>query len=312
MEHVNCNLCGSQKTRLLYPGTLSAEPSDDEGERYRCTNSRYGVHPPIVQCQVCGLVYVNPRQEEAVILRGYRETVDETYLAEREGRVLTFKRNLRPLERLTSHVDGQRLLDVGCHIGVFLEIARERGWGAWGVEPSHWASAEARKRGLQVIAGTLREAAFSDEFFSVVTMWDVIEHLADPLGELQEINRVLKKGGLLCVHTMDIESPLARIMGGRWPWLMEMHLYYFSRRTLAKMLEKAGFRVIRIVTQGRFLRLGYLASRLESYGARISHLLSGLIGSLGLTRVPVPINLGDLFTVFARKGRNSLAPLDLA
>jgi 2-polyprenyl-3-methyl-5-hydroxy-6-metoxy-1,4-benzoquinol methylase len=309
---VTCNLCGSQKTRLLYPGTLLDEPSDDEGERYRCTNFRYGVHPPIVQCQVCGLVYANPRQEGAVILQGYRETVDETYLAEREGRVLTFKRNLRPLERLTSHVNRQRLLDVGCHIGVFLEIARERGWGAWGVEPSHWASAEARKRGLRVVTGTLREAAFSDKFFDVVTMWDAIEHLADPLGEVREVNRVLKRSGVLCVHTMDIESPLARIMGGRWPWLMEMHLYYFSRRTLARMLEKAGFRVIRIVTQGRFLRLGYLASRLESYGTRISHLLSGLIGSLGLLEVPVPINLGDLFTAFARKERNPPALLDLA
>jgi len=303
LEYVSCNLCGSQKTRLLYPSTLPANPSDGEDERYRCTSSRYGIHPPIVQCQVCGLVYVNPRPEEALILRGYQEMVDETYLAEREGRVLTFKRNLRPLERLTSHVDGQRLLDVGCHIGVFLEIARKRGWEAWGVEPSRWAAAQAREKGLRVITGTLREAALPDEFFDVVTMWDVIEHLTDPLDELQEVHRVLKEGGMLCVHTMDIESPLARIMGERWPWFMEMHLYYFSRSTLARMLEKAGFWVIRTVTQGRFLRLGYLASRLEPYSARLSHFLRGLIGSLGLAGVPVPINLGDLFTAFARKER---------
>ncbi|MFQ6057613.1 MAG: class I SAM-dependent methyltransferase [Anaerolineae bacterium] len=301
MEYVTCNLCGSDETRLLYPSTLPEDSTEEDNQRFRCTSSRYGIHPPIVQCQVCGLVYTNPRWKAASILKGYQEVVDETYLKEREGRVLTFRRNLQPLENIVPSITGQRLLDVGCHIGVFLEIAQERGWEAWGVEPSHWAAEQAQAKGLQVINGTLEEAAFPDASFDVVTMWDVIEHLTDPLGELREVNRVLKEGGLLCVHTMDIESPLARVLGERWPWLMEMHLYYFSRRTLTSMLEKAGFGVIRTVIQGRFLRLGYLVSRLEAYSAGLSHVLGKLMEDLGLSGMPVPINLGDLFTTFARK-----------
>jgi 2-polyprenyl-3-methyl-5-hydroxy-6-metoxy-1,4-benzoquinol methylase len=236
-------------------------------------------------------------------LDAYAAVVDQTYVEEREGRVLTFRRHLEPLERLTGPANGRRLLDVGCHIGVFLEIAAERGWDAWGVEPSHWAAEQARRRGLNVKTGTLSEAGFADHSFDVVTLWDVIEHLSDPRGELEKVNRVLKPGGLLCIHTMDIESPLARLMGRRWPWFMEMHLYYFSRATLSAFLMKTGFQVIRSQTQGRFLRLGYLMSRLQAFSPPLAKLLVAAVRIVGVAELAVPINLGDLFTTYARKVR---------
>jgi len=193
------------------------------------------------------------------------------------------------------------LLDVGCHIGVFLEIAQERGWEAWGVEPSRWAARQARSKGLRVIEGTLDDVHLTEEFFDVITMWDVIEHLTDPLRDLRKSYRLLRKGGLICIHTMNIESLFARLMGSRWPWLMEMHLYYFSPRTLGEMLRKAGFTVIKMINQGRFLRLGYLATRIEPYSSLIARGLGKLVTLLGLRDKAVPINLGDLFTAFARK-----------
>lgn len=301
MEYVNCNLCGSDDTELLYPSTLAGDLSKNNAQRYRCTSRSYGLHPPIVRCKMCGLVYANPRREGGIILDNYKRVVDDTYLEERKGRVLTFRRNLRPLEELVSPADGPRLLDVGCYTGVFLGIAQGRGWEAWGVEPSRWAVREARRRGLRVAVGTLREAEFPDDFFDVVTMWDVIEHFTDPMGELREVKRILKRDGVVCIHTMNIESTFARLMGNRWPWLMEMHLYYFSPRTLAMMSERAGFQVIGSLTQGRFLRLGYLISRLEPYSRVISRGLTGLVRMLGLATVPISINLGDLFTTYARK-----------
>jgi hypothetical protein len=82
---------------------------------------------------------------------------------------------------------------------------------------------------------------------------------------------------------------------------MEMHLYYFSPRTLGEMLKKAGFRVVKMVNQGRFLRLGYLATRIEPYSSLIARGLGKLVTLLGLRDRAVPINLGDLFTAFARK-----------
>lgn len=302
MECVNCNLCGAADTELVYPSTLDRRDGRATPAQLACTNDAYGVHPPIVQCQHCGLVYANPRPTNADdLIDGYAAVVDETYLEERSGREVTFRRHLDHLESRVSIAERKRLLDIGCHVGIFLEEAQARGWDAWGVEPSRWAVEQAQARNLQVIQGTLTEAAFPDERFDVVTLWDVIEHLPDPMGELRRIARIVRSGGWVCVHTMDIESLFARVMGERWPWLMEMHLYYFSRDTLTAMLRRAGFRMVEAGARGRTLRLGYVASRLAPYSATVASTIGRTVKALGLACRPIPINLGDLFTVYARK-----------
>jgi len=88
----------------------------------------------------------------------YAAVEDPLYLQEREGRVLTFEQHLRPLEKIAGPANGRKLLDVGCYIGVFLEIAAKHGWEAYGIEPSQWAAEQARKNGLNVVHGTLASA----------------------------------------------------------------------------------------------------------------------------------------------------------
>lgn len=299
-EDLPCNLCGSRSASLLYPSTLNGIAL--RTTNFRCTSSAYGIHPPIVRCNVCGLVYANPRWDSARVNENYSAVEDPTYVEEREGRVLTFERNLAPLERLiTSTSSTRRLLDVGCHIGVMVELAQARGWEAWGVEPSVWAAEYARARGLHVITGTLGQAQLPENYFDVVTMWDVIEHLTDPASEMRHVHRVLKPGGIFAIHTIDIESFCARLLGKHWPWLMEMHLYYFSPRTLSTMLVQHGFQVLCFNSQGRYLRLGYLASRLDAYHRPLAQLLTRILTALKWSHIAVSVNLGDLFTLYARK-----------
>jgi 2-polyprenyl-3-methyl-5-hydroxy-6-metoxy-1,4-benzoquinol methylase len=267
---------------------------------FACTHDGYGRHHPIVQCRQCGLVYTNPRLEKQDILDTYRAVKDPLYVEEQEGRVLTFERHLKPLERITGPPDGRPLLDVGCYTGVFVEIAANHGWDAWGVEPSRWAVKQARSRGLCVVAGTLSSPDLPQAHFDVLTLWDVIEHLTSPREALSQAQRLLKPGGLIVIHTLDIESPFARLMGARWPWLMEMHIYYFSRHTLCRMLEQCGFRVLSTQTQGRYLRLGYLMNRLGALIPAVGRPAEWLVTRLRLRGIPVPINLGDLFTVYAQ------------
>lgn len=303
MEHVRCNLCGADDHFVRYPSTVKAGESGD-WRALQCTNSGYGRHHTIVQCRRCGLVYTDPRPNGQDIVETYQTVEDPLYVEEREGRVLTFERHLKPLERLTGPPDGRSLLDVGCHIGVFVEIAASHGWDAWGVEPSSWAVARAKKRGLQVVEGTLDTAALPEAAFDVVTLWDVIEHVTDPLHTLQQTHRLLKPGGLLVVHTIDIDSLFARLMGSHWPWLMEMHIYYFSRRTLRLMLETCGFRVLSDRPQGRYLRLGYLMNRVGALMPWMGRPAEWLTTKLGLRGIAVPVNLGDLFTAYARKSED--------
>ena len=301
IEYISCNLCGSTESTELYPATIPYGDIPTNWDAYRCTSAGYGLHHTIVRCAECGLVFTNPRWLGGTILSSYEAVEDPLYVQEREGRVLTFQRHLKPLHAIAGLPENRRLLDVGCYSGIFVEIAAAAGWDAWGVDPSSWAVAEARKTGLQVVDGTLSTAGFEDEVFDVITMWDVIEHVGDPSAELGHAFRLLKPGGFLVVHTMNIDSLFAKAMGARWPWLMEMHLFYSSRSTLRRMVDKTGFRVISVAPQGRYTRLSYLVTRVRALSRPVAWAMQHLIEMFGLGGFAIPINLGDLVTLYARK-----------
>ncbi|MCA9937725.1 MAG: class I SAM-dependent methyltransferase [Anaerolineales bacterium] len=300
MKYVNCNLCGRDEWRVRLPATVSANGNLDV-RAFRCTSADYGQHPQIVECRHCGYVYANPRWPADQLLDAYVNVEDETYVNERQGRLLTFRKHLAAMQKHTGPAQGRRLLDVGAYIGVFVEVALEAGWDARGVEPSEWAVREAQAHGLPVLHGTQEAADLDGQQFDVITMWDVIEHVADPAAELARAYDLLRPGGLIAVHTMDIDSLTARFMGTRWPWLMEMHIHYFSRRTLAQMLQNQGYEIIWSGAEGRYLRLGYLASRLGGLNQRLGQWTDRLVRRFHLAELAIPVNFGDLFTVYARK-----------
>ena len=173
--------------------------------------------------------------------------------------------------------------------------------GCLGSGSLYLGGGEARKNGLQVVEGTQASAGFAEGQFDVITMWDVIEHVGDPAAELREAYRLLRPGGILVVHTMDIDSLFARVMGQQWPWLMEMHLFYFSQRTLRRMVERAGYHILHCAPQGRYTRLGYLVTRVQALSRPAAWLLNGAVSAFRLQRLALPINLGDLVTLYAIK-----------
>lgn len=299
MEHVTCNLCGCDDTTLLYPSTISVEQLPDAVEAFRCTSSLYGKHFTIVRCRNCGLGYTNPRLSAEEIIRAYEGVQDPLYIEEYDGRALTFKKHLQRVEALKSPPG--RLLDVGAYSGVFVEAAKTRGWDAWGLDPCRWAVEQARARGLSMLEGSLDTVDIEEESFDVVTMWDVIEHVTDPLGQLRKVRRILKPGGLAVIHTMDLDSTFAKLMGGRWPWLMEMHIYYFTPHTLGRMAEEAGLKVLKAKAEGRYLRLGYVATRIGGLNRFAGRVVAGTLKVCGLREIAIPLNFGDLFTLYATR-----------
>lgn len=297
MESVKCNLCGSAEFEVLYKSNLAPESVDSC--HYACTNFAFRSHGQIVRCKSCGLIYMNPRPEENANLTKYESIVDQTYIDEKSGRIATFTSAIKEIEKFKQR---GRILDVGCYAGFFLEVANKRGWETCGVEPSSWASEYANKSlRLDVRKGTLREADFAPKQFDVVTMWDVLEHLHDPLGTLYKASWVLKDDGLLCLTTINTSSIFARLLGKSWPELMQMHTYYYSRNTLKKMLRKANFNLIKVSNHTRIVRLQYLISRLQEYSPALTGLLSACIDKVGVGGMLVKVNLGDLIMIYARK-----------
>jgi SAM-dependent methyltransferase len=130
-------------------------------------------------------------------------------------------------------------------------------------------------------------------------MWDVIEHLPDPASTLRAVHAALRPGGVFAVTTMDVDALFPRLAGRHWPWYMQMHLVYFSRRTLGEMLRRSGFEVIEVSRHRRVVRVSYAVSRLGSYSRTAERIARVL--TRPLARRTVGVDLGDIFTVVARK-----------
>jgi len=192
-----------------------------------------------------------------------------------------------------------RVLDIGCYLGVFLDVARRRGWQTVGVEPSAWAAQRTREQGHQVINAPLRRSNLPAASFDLITLWDVIEHLHDPLGQLREIHSLLRPGGAFALTTMDTGSLYAKMCGRRWPWYMRMHLYYFTRGTLARMLEEAGFEVLEIARARRIVSLRYFLEKAGAVLRPVAPLLELLAVPFG--SLYISVDFGDNIIVLARK-----------
>ena len=175
----------------------------------------------------------------------------------------TFKRRLRGvLQKTHYNAKGKRLLDVGCAGGAFPSAARDAGFQAQGIEPSRWLCDYARNTyGLEIRQGILQRGIYPDASFDVVSLWDVIEHVAEPSEMLAIIRQLLSRGGYLWVNFPDIGSVTARLLSWRWPFWLSVHLHYYTRQTMRRQLEQAGFEVLYMAPHWQQLELGYVLHR---------------------------------------------------
>jgi len=260
----------------------------------------------MVRCRGCSLLYRNPRPTASDVRRVY--STERTTL-EWEERVGDRRRHQfgRFLDSLPERPG--RLLDIGCGYGFFLKMAHERGWEAVGVDLDPKGIAHAKER-LQVnaVLGDLREVHFPDGSFDLVTLWNVVECVPDPLELVRNIRPLLREGGTVYIRTQNeawqllsfrLTSLLPRL---GWNSVFEkrpfptfvFHVSSFSRSTLRLLLEQSELVPLSIKnskpTQGDpYLGLGSKGEllltliKLTAHGlAQSAYLISGgrwLIGS---------------------------------
>ena len=283
LEYVPCNLCGSTDYKIMYQPT---KKDYDPSEIFSASGGVMGTQQ-IVKCNHCGLVYVNPRVKNEIVVNAYSDAVDELYVSQAEGRQKTFNNGLKLVEKYVP----QRgtILDVGCAAGFFLNVAKKAGWQTYGIEPSKWMSDWGNKKfNVNIKNGTLKDAKLQDEFFDVVTMWDVLEHTSDPMGELAEVNRILKKDGILIINFPNVASKLARVAGGKWWFFLSVHLYHFSPRSMSMMLAKNDFEVIKFSRHYQTLSLEHLVKMVGLYSKGVSKLGLKVINGLSIEDWLIP------------------------
>ncbi len=301
-EAPSCLLCG-EPTRLLYPSNVPRDAPIARAE-LACTSPYLAVHDDIFVCRDCGLARSRPPIDLEDIEDLYRDVEDPEYFASELERRDSFRAALARLESLGPRGPGGpwgRLLEIGSSVGLFLDEARQRGWDAFGIEPSRWAAESARARGLSVFNGTLEEFVSNGRPFDVVVSWDVFEHLEDPVAATRRAYELLRPGGLFVFTTVNLGGLGRRLFRGRWPWFMRMHLHYFTRDSLTRLVRSSGFEVLSTSTEAKTLKLGYVLDRSRSFLGPLASLARALASTLGVVDRPVRIDLGDILLVEARK-----------
>jgi SAM-dependent methyltransferase len=270
MEPVSiCPVCGSKERELLHdeltdrvyfcaPGTWAL---------YRCVHCRCGFLDPRPTPDTIELAYSNyctheVKQEAAdgkltigrwvrrMLANGYRNHRFGMHLkpSSRLGVVLAY---LSPKKRAVIEAEsrqllparhGERVLDVGCGNGAFLDFARRIGWTALGVDFDPKAVGAARTLGLDIRFGGIEILDPAVEQFDGITLSHVIEHVRAPAELLGACYRLLKPGGWIWLETPNLDSTGYRDFGRNWLHLdPPRHLVLFTHSRLVQMMNDSGF-----------------------------------------------------------------------
>lgn len=296
---INCPFCNSKKYKIVYKSTLRKSDSNRDviRENLKNTLGDYTKHGQIVSCLNCNLYYVNPK-EDLKFFKEYENVIDPDYLETEKFRKLLSSNHLNIIEKFKKE---GKILDVGCFAGFFLELAKEKKWDTFGIEPSKWAKKIAEKKGVRIIGKTLENSKLPDGEFDVITLWDVIEHLPNPNQALKKIYSILKNNGIIAIGTPNIESVTARILRSRNHHLIRMHVVLYGKKSIKKLLKKNGFEIIRFASYGRTYPLIYILNRLAVSFPFLKTVNTLISKNKTLANISINMNLHDEMLIIAKK-----------
>ena len=258
-QTVACSVCAGDEARLLF----------------RASDHLTGNEFTLVRCYGCGSVYVNPRPG-ADGIGGY---YPDAYYGQRHpflaGLMMRFREQKLP------RLEGRpgRLLDIGCGGGDFILYCRQYGWLVAGIEQQQ-SPIMALKQALGIeVYEPAQLAELPSDWFDVVTIWHVLEHVPDPAWTLANVQRVLKPGGTVLIEVPNFGGWQGRIGGPAWFHLdVPRHLTHFERPTLGRLLVDRGLQPVRWQTFSlEYDAFGMAQTILNLLGLRPNHLFQLLI-----------------------------------
>lgn len=218
-----------------------------------------------LQCDNCSLVFMNPLPDARELIDNFysKESGYHCKLVKNLEKIKKYdKKFIKIINKLNSYKITGNLLDVGCANGEFLFLAKKYGFNTYGVEANTYTADIATKNGLNVFNGTLEEAKFKDNYFSVIYLGDIIEHVVDPIALFKECKRILKKDGIIVISTPNMDCYWVKVtqficywFGFPWSVLLPYyHLYLFSETNFKKCMHKLNFEVLEIKYDNLSLR----------------------------------------------------------
>lgn len=156
---------------------------------------------------------------------------------------LTIKRYEEILESFESFRKTGKLLDLGCGIGHFAQVAKSKGWEVYGTEFSDEAIAICESKGIKMKQGKTQKDMFDAESFDVITSFEVIEHINYPNEEMECVRYFLRKGGLFYCTTPNFNAIERYVLKNEYTVICyPEHLSYYTPKTFHFLMKKHGFK----------------------------------------------------------------------
>ena len=223
-KHKNCIICGSGSIKKM--------------KNYEKQH--------LVKCLSCKFVFCEPIPTELELEKHYENYGRNDYLSP-----LTIKRYHEILDSFEPYRKTNKLIDVGCGIGYFLEEAKKRGWEVYGTEFTDEAIEICSKKGIKMNKGILNPDNYESQEFDVITSFEVIEHINNPQEELANFFKILRKGGLVYCTTPNFNSLLRYRLKEKYNVLCyPEHLSYYTPKSLKFIFNRSGFKTKKIKATG--------------------------------------------------------------
>jgi len=286
-----CPLCGSQSG-----GRVFAESNIDlaalDGFAFASRKSPEYMHPRLIECGRCGILYGNPVLSPDSLAGAYQEAEFDSAGEARLASITYAALVRRILSRLP---DLNGTLDIGAGDGAFLEALLQLGFREiTGVEPSKApvAAAKAHIRPL-IHSGFFRPDDFPPASFSLISCFQTLEHVSAPAEAVRGAYHLLKPGGALLVVVHNRKAASARLLGMKSPIFDIEHLQLFCPTTIRQLLERAGFREVTVSGLWNRYPLHYW-TKLLPIPARVKRPLLAVLKLPILRELPVALPAGNL------------------
>ncbi len=223
-----CPSCGSEKLRPL------------KGYEECCR---------LVRCRKCGLTFASEIPDISVTQEIYDGYGRNDYLSE-----ITVKRYNELLDTFERYRKTNKILDVGCGIGYFLDVAKKRGWEVYGTEFSRKAVSICEEKGIVMYDGDVNSAPYTEGQFDIITSFEVLEHVVNPSDIMFYAERFLRKGGAFYLTTPNFKSLVRIFQKSDWDVISKSshpeHLVYYTRKSYKYLLKSYGMKSVYIKTTG--------------------------------------------------------------
>ncbi len=224
-KKINCPICNQKDFNKLF----SKENED------------------FVKCVGCGLVYINPQPSLEALEETYHDNYVDIYVKKAKSKYRRSKKRIKKLLKLNKSY--KTSLDIGCSAGFVVQAANDLGLEAYGVEIEKSGPKYAKEvlKLNNIYNGFLEEAKYNDNFFDIITFYEVLEHVPSLDSFLKEVHRILKVDGIVNISVPDAGHWSSRNNLENWNAIIPSeHLWYFSSSTIRILLEKYRFKEISI------------------------------------------------------------------